>query len=397
MPALQTFVWPEEWRLMSGTVAALHESCSRLKAIHYYGHSDRVELFRLRTDSSPATLYNFSGFANLHQLTLSQLRGDLAWWKGNVVHILRHSPGLRSLELSISAKSIRSRRNYDTNFFDQLCGGYAAVGGLPLCLQSLRCGQGVFPMSHASLAKLTDVSHLEEVHIFNHQEYWGQDDVQLYPSEQSRSGIVFNAFWPQHCPNLRRFSVSIYQLDVHEFLCAWAVDPSFSRRLAFCVDDLRHLGYGDPSLLFRPNSGHPGRHPGLPIKLRMLGLDLDRDTIFRSVPDLDEEYWREEVLGDIVASNTESLEGLMICTPMHQDDDSYSIGLNTELTRFYDLDVLQEVIGRFHHLKQLSVNGHRPLPDSDWGPPTPEAILDAAKKLAGAAPGLMYINIYERF
>jgi hypothetical protein len=383
---------------MRGTVDTLRKSCTRLNKIHYYGHSDGDEAFRLRTDSSPPPFYDFSTFTNLQQLTLSQLRGNLAWWKHDIAHILRHSPGLRSLELTISAKDVLICHDYSKHFFDELCDGYAAVGGSPLCLQSLRCGQGIYPLSHAALAKLTNVSHLEEAHITNHEVNWGEGEMQLYPSERSESGIIFDAFWPDRCPNLRRFCVSVYQLDVHEFLCAWSEAPSLLRRLAFCVDHVTGLGYGDPSLLFRPGNGlewvtsghHPGRHPGLPIKLRMVGFDLTSENLDQSVPGIDPELWREDVICDIVASNADSLEGLMICmyetAPSDPPVQSYR-------AKFYNLYEVQQTIGGFSNLKQLSINGHGPMWPSS--PATPEDMLDAAKMLADAAPGLMYISIYQ--
>ncbi|KAK4154545.1 hypothetical protein C8A00DRAFT_32669 [Chaetomidium leptoderma] len=407
MPRLERFVWTEPLLMMPATAMALFKSCPRLKEIHYHVRSDDKEQSRSvqwtnsTNISASWTKHDFSVFGNLQSLTLTQLCSHLPRWKGHIVQVLHNSPGLGALELSISAIAIHwhhssYREDHYENFFDSMCDDYEAVGGQPLRLGSLRLGHAMYPMSHSSLVKLTDLRHLEEVHIDNRSVtgLWNQSLIDLYPLGSFDSGIVFDAFRPPHCCSLRRFSVSKYEHDVHLFLCHVARDPSFSKGLAVCIEDLRSVCWGDPSLLLRPNP----RQPGLPIQLRMMGLYLDLESI--EMPSLAvEKSLRVETLLDlVVATNADSLEGLMVYLP-ERTRNGLSGRINAgyeDTNHFYELDTLEPAIRGLPRLRELSINGRDPKRGHTDNPVTPELVLDTAHRLARAGSRLVYIDIYER-
>lgn len=129
---------------------------------------------------------------------------------------------------------------------------YAAAGGQPVHLRSLRCGQAVHPINHDSLAELASLRHMEKVEICNHK-LWGagrpEKLIELYPSDGSRSGIIFQSFGPRNCPNLRRFSVSQHVFDVYEIFCAVHKKPQFPRKLAVFIEKLDRPDHGEPWFL----------------------------------------------------------------------------------------------------------------------------------------------------
>lgn len=110
---------------------------------------------------------------------------------------------------------------------------------------------------------------------------------------------MFSAFGPTSCPRLRKLKASYYCKGAHELLCEFAKHPSISCNLAFYV--ATPDGVFDPAMLLCTSE----EHPELPIKLRMMEVDLNRQwyTYDRSA---------KEILKDLVLSNGGSLEALVL-------------------------------------------------------------------------------------
>jgi hypothetical protein len=372
--------------LTPSTINVLSQSCRRLKGIHlYYDHSRDVwESIREEwRQGIPVELipdlwgwHDLSPFRGLRSLTLKQLDDDLLRWRQHIAGVLVHSPDLRALDLSLSAFAINNAFRHNephryTGFFNRLCNHYAAAGGKPLQLSCLRCGHAIYPTSQASLAKLTDLAYLEEVYICNEEVRWeGRVIISLYTHHNHlRSRIAFNAFLPQNCPNLRHFYVHRYALDVYEFLCEVAKDESFSRKLSVFPGKSGYL----PEAFYLL----PLPHTGLPLKWRMLGLEMDLVSRDRFAWNYPHNKSIEGALDHLATSGGDSLEGLMLELPgaywkpgMHLPDSPYLP------PRFYKLDALEAAVRRLPRLNQLVVNHVCPRLDSDredarrW-PPTP--------------------------
>lgn len=208
-----------------------------------------------------------------------------------------------------------------------------------------------------------------------------------WPTTDYRTHINYDCFLPQHCPNLRRFSVSHYEKGVHDYLRVVAQKPAFSKRLAVYVGDLEGLGYGDPSsLLLR----HDGRAQGLPIQWRMMGLDLDRDSVNKIARSRSISFCAREVLDKLVSSNADSLEGLMVNLAERPGMMGYGV-------EFCELHALKSAVRQLPRLTQLSINmvsqtswKNRELVD-------PESVFRTAHALAVAGSALTYINIFHWF
>jgi hypothetical protein len=243
---------------------------------------------------------------------------------------------------------------------------------------SLHLGTAVYPYKAHSPKKLTDLRFLEEVHIENcgvwHE---GVMVVDMYNDEED-SGIAFDAFGPAHCPNLRRLGLADYQRDVHEFI-ATIDDTSFTRKLAISSKSM-DWGY-ELAALLRPDPNYPS----LPLHLRMLNIELQRDQVRLFDEDGDdlgsEDIPRaEQVLEDLVSGDDGTLEGLAVHLKEHQRC----------LER---LDLLVDAVGRLANLTQLAVVAST-YAERDMGV---EALESAAHELAAAAPRLRYIRMYESY
>lgn len=132
---------------MASTLTLLRQSCRRLKGLHIH----QAEFI----PKQPRRL-DFLGFRNLQYLTVNTRTRDLSAWRSQIFSLLFASPGLKSLNFSVPkailSGALKSRNLGIFFLFDCLCNAYAAVGGKPLRLKSLRCGHGVYPKSLSSLA-----------------------------------------------------------------------------------------------------------------------------------------------------------------------------------------------------------------------------------------------------
>ena len=369
----------------------LRRSCGRVKGIH-------IDYFKI-TNIFPSEIvlstlrfwrHDLSSFRDLRCLTLSEIGDELLAWRAQIVQILVASPALTALDLSISSMAIyrnHDRDIYDPRFFDRLCDDYAEAGGMPLKLRSLRCGHAIYPMSHGSLAKLVSLECLEEIAICNRNVAWGAWKAYspLYPSNatDSRSLIAFGAFEPKHCPNLRRLAIHKFRLDAFELLCTIAEDKDFSKRLALCVGGMGRTS-GDPSILFKPNPGHPG----LPIQLRMVGFELGWKPNINWYGFCDtEDVKANSVFDHLLVSNADSLEGMAVHLVCRRSQNPASV--------YMPLPVLESAVRRLPHLRQFAFNPF--FSTKYWSLAEREIILEAAQRLAAAGPQLGYIGMHRRF
>ncbi len=326
---------------------------------------------------------NLTVFAGLEELTLENLYEELPWWRSQIVQVLTNSPGLRKLKLSLSTPTIArydhedDRENFD-EFFDELCGDYKAAAA-PLRLQSLHLGTAVYPFEQSSVMALTDLQCLKEVHLENRGVWEGSTIIDMYSAVEGGSNIAFDAFGPLYCPNLRRINFADYQRDVHEFL-ARMEEPSFLNRLAVSCQGM-WAGY-EPAALLRPDPDFPS----LPRHLRMLDIDLQRNQVRLCDEDGDDLEQEDipatkEILADLVSGDTGTLEGLTVHLPENLE----------ALGGFEDFGLLLHSLSSLANLTQLAVeaniHGERLVKG--------DALEDAARLLAAAAPRLRYVKVYD--
>ena len=323
-------------------------------------------------------------FASLEELTLENLYEDLPWWRSQIVQVLKNSPGLRKLQLSLSTPTIArynhedERENFD-DFFDKLCEDYDKAGAAPLRLRSLHLGTAVYPFEQSSVMALTDTQFLEEVHLENRGVWEGSTIIDMYNTVEEGSGLAFDAFGPLYCPNLRRINFADYQRGVHEFLARVEV-PSFTSKLAVSCCGL--WAGSEPAALLRPDPDFPS----LPIHLRMLDIDLQRNQV-RLCDEDGDDLEREdiptakEILADLVSGDDGTLEGLAV----HLAENPEAVG------GFEDFGLLVHTLGSLANLTQLAVeaniHGERLIKG--------DALGNAARLLAAAAPRLRYIKVYD--
>lgn len=370
-------------------LSALCKSSPAIKAIHIdfpndmgqrLGYSDfpppsDVQEEQRRLYEKP----DLTVFSCLEELTLNNLHEELPWWRDQLAQVLRNSPHLQMLELSLANQTLehynnRNEREKFENFFDQLCDDYGKTGAAPLRLQSLHLGNAVYPYSFDSLQRLSDLRFLEQVHIENVGVWHGGVIINMYNNDDSH--LIFDAFGPAHCPSLRRFSVSGYQRDVHKHLAS--LDPLFARKLALSCMDMSP-GY-EPAALLRPSP----IYPSLPLHLRMLEIELRRDQL-RLLDDYgrllgqDEIPSAKQVLEDLVSGDDGTLEGLVI----------HLTEIPGPKISFDELDHLVDAIRKLDNLTQLAVNIH------DEKRARREAANKIVRLLATAAPRLRYIRLYS--
>ena len=323
-------------------------------------------------------------FSGLEELTLDYLYEELPWWRSQIVQVLKNSPGLRKLKMSLSVQTI-ARHHYEEerekfeSFFDDLCVEYGEAAAAPLRLRSLHLGTAVYPYEIGSLKSLTDLAFLEEVHVENGDVWDDGIIIDMYTGDEEHRGIAFHVFGPAYCPNLRRFNVAEYQRDVHDFL-ATTSDPSFTRRLAVSFQRV-WTGY-EAAALLRPNRNYPS----LPLHLRMFDIDLQRSQVRLVNEDGDDLSCEgippaKDVLADLASGDDGTLEGLAV----HLAENPEAEG------GFEDFGLLFDALGNLVNLSQLAVEaniyGERLL--------KAEALVKAAHLLAAAAPCLRYIKVYE--
>ena len=396
-----TWAW-SRWHnipLAMTTLMTLRATCKKIKAIHIKfpeNMDERVLGYKFDQEYDPPEpsqleareIYgrpDLTVFTRLEELTLDDLYGDLSLWKMQLIQMLQNSPGLQKLQLSLSVHRIalhesEEREKFD-GFFDGLCDDYGETGAAPLHLQSLKLGTALYPYELGSIEKLTDLSYLRSVSIRNENIHRELDIILVYDSPNEESGIAFHAFSPVRCPNLRRFTAANYEGDVHKEFAA-IEDPSFARQLAIsCVQ------MGSPQELAALLRADPG-HPCLPLHLRMLDVDLQRDQVClcdedgEQLPDEDVPT-AQQVLEDLVSGDEGTLRGLMV----HLSEDS-----DAEYG-FKHLELLCAALGKLVNVTQLGIERYR----FHQTQLTDEALVRVAHTLAAAAPSLRYLKVYQHY
>jgi len=115
---------------------------------------------------------DFMTLKNIEHLALHNLYGDLANWMSQLLHILKTSPKLRVLSLSLGYETVIRLASVDqhelfSEYLDQICDGHAKGENSPLHLEALHLGTAIYPGDPDTLNKLTDLASLEEVSIRN--------------------------------------------------------------------------------------------------------------------------------------------------------------------------------------------------------------------------------------
>lgn len=324
-------------------------------------------------------------FRGLEELTLDNLCEELPWWRETIVEVLKNSPELKKLGLSLSTSAIGTAARYGEretfdNFFSDLCVDFWAAGAPPLRLRSLKCGIAIIPDDAESLQSLTDLSCLEEVHIENTGVYYFMDVISMYDSDEE-SGIAFEALGPAQCPNLRRLTVHQYRGDVHELFAA-SDDPAWTRQVALSVVVEINEGL-EPAQLLRSSE----KYPSLPLHLRMLDVNLDREKLYL-VDDEGQQVPPEvvptvsQVVEDLVAGDGGALEGLTVHFPRNMGDDAFSALLES----------VTGMLPRLTRVTQLSVF----LPHVYHNFSVDDRTESTARRLAAAASRVRYIKVEDR-
>jgi hypothetical protein len=402
---IPTLSCPETFPLAPSTIQILRTSCPQLRSleIHYcglspwpwcrsYEHNDTiVPLYCGAVEGG----YDLSIFRNLETLALTELCGDLIKWRQRITTILLNSPNLKRLHLSLSQRIVlRAHQTLPYSpelflqFWNLLCANYAEQGGQPLALRSLICGECIFPTNHELLAKLVDRRWLEEVRIETTSSYWGIGPISYMFTQ---TPIIFDAFQPAYCPNLRAFSISSVVPGTMGLISEFAMDPAFSKKLKF------HMGMDSrtASHIFRANP----EYPCFPVVLRSLG-ELRIDS-FERVGTSSPTYRLRvtpEGLDHILSSNAESLDGLELRfeLPFRIWD---IIRKGAPLMGQDVIEILESRLPRFRRLKYLIINfddrseQHWPVKTSDAGRRLHKEVEKMLRNLAQRAKQLEYACI----
>lgn len=392
MPLLESF--KSACPMLPETISILHRSCPKLKTLSF--DFERMEgsvldLVNDEPDEKDArarqlfTMPDLTVFRDLNELSLLNLYGDLVDWRAQLVQVLRSSPDLKTLSLSLSVDAL-SRHCLVTNrieqywcWFQALCASYVEAGGSPLPLRSLFCGTAVFPDDSVLLNKLVDLNFLEEVYIEN-RNIWDNDNISrilfLYDEVTEESVIDFGSF--VNARNLRRLQVATYAVDVHKAISA-IDNPRRARQIAISA---RIMGEGyEPAALLQPSP----EYPALPLHPRMLEIDLNRvSSDFYMIDDNGEEDYdltpADELLDSLVNGDDGALEGLMLylqCADYPLEEEG-----RPSLNGQYKL--LEQTLPKLRNLTQLCIRGRGYQVDG---------YIDVAQRLAAAIPSLQYINV----
>lgn len=220
---------------------------------------------------------DLSPLAGLESLTIENMYGNLHLWPDQLTSILRNSPALRKLRLSVcNNAAIRCGRSiihpFDPFwFFTGVCDAYgeAFQGDLtpaPLQLSSLSCGLGVYPTFEASLTKMVDLSSLEVVH-FDTRDIEDDADTHFFVWDE------FEVFLsPQKCPNLRRFSADRLGGSMYaRLLELMENNPEYLHRLIVELEELDDEEVGFEALVL---SGTEGGSQTTPTAWRENGTSM---------------------------------------------------------------------------------------------------------------------------
>lgn len=324
-------------------------------------------------------------FESLENLDLHWSWADLDEWQRQLILILRNSPGLRKLGLSISVDVFRTcyragRDHEYEHLFNRLCDAYGETGAAPLRPKSLRLGQALYPTSASSFAKMIDLDSLEEVQLENYTV--GLEDGDMFgiidpsPDNSEIDRIIYGVFFSSSsCPNLRRFTARRYSGDIHDVL-AW-MDKTCVQRLALSFSET-----SEPDLAYalRAEESWWG-WPSFPLHPRMLELEMHRNKI--DISGSYEPITDEQVFYHLASYDPQNLESLMVNLAPDRDAEGGVVGLRE----------LCQILNGFSKLTQMVVKSDAwrgvgiGVGDDDT------EIKAVAKILALAIPYLRYIRI----
>lgn len=314
---------------------------------------------------------------DLDELVIENMFGDLPQWERQIAQLLVKSPRLRKLGLSVSPETghITYEDWYPNDledFFKRVCEQYAGMGAPPLRLRSINCGACIYPTMAGPLERLTDLAYVEEVHLRNEEIFHGgQTVVYMYDSD-FECRINFDYFLSSKCPRLRRFSATWLEGDVLEAL----VGAPITRQLAVSFQSQGQHPSFELARAMRPDDSYVFISAP-PLQVRMMDLGLKRTD--------EGGLSAEQVLEDLVAFNSETLEGLGVFLAENADIDA----------GFEDLGLLQNALARLSKLTQLSVRIN--IFGKSASKLSETTLERAACQIAGAVPHLRYINVYWMF
>ena len=369
-----------KYPLAAETLRILHDSCPKIKSIRIEFSDNMGSLLGLDVDQPESFQLedrqtygkpDLTIFNGLEELALDNLYEELPWWKSQIVQVLKNSPTLRTLALSLSTETISrydecDERDKFDDFFDHMCDEYGATGAAPLPIRWLELGTAIYPRRRSAIEQLINFRDLEDVHIENKEVWHGFDLILMYEGGREDSGIVFDVFQPTQCPKLRRFTAAQYMGDVHRLLAKeW--DSASARQLAISFREIGHT-YQPASLLQADST-----YPSLPLHVRMLDIDLDH------YPDS-----LEQVLDSLVSGDDGALEGLAV--PLKKAQAAQG--------GFLHLDLISKAIAKLANLAQLSL-----IPNTRSQDMVVERkeMQRAANILARAGLRLRYIQIYYHY
>jgi hypothetical protein len=215
--------------------------------------------------------------AGLRCLTLANLCGDLSQWNPDIISVLKASPLLQELSLSVEGGNGPFDINDDDDLswerpslvsFQNLCLEYAENGWSPLRLRKLCLGWGVILardnlehhlnddttniiLTESYLELLTDLSCLEDVHINNLRGGWYE---KLY---------AWWSFSEDRTPNLRRLSALQCTDMFSEFI--EGLSPGYTEQLTVSFERYRKEGLG-PDKRLSPTANYFREYATLPKK-----------------------------------------------------------------------------------------------------------------------------------
>lgn len=332
------------------------------------------------SNNEPYWIQDLTIFSNLKRLKLYQLYGDLEKWQSILVSVLKESPQIKILGLSVGTSTIgrlcrSGQQELYFDFFKGLCQKYEEEDGQLLHLHSLLLGQGVYlyrdlnfkearVLTHNRellklyddekfgeypalyLAKLTDLGFLQHVNFQNENIWDFVDCISFYEGEYG-SSLGWATCSPDFTPNLRRLTGHQYHWEVGEFLKTLPRDfsaqlsiPGFQSKIA--------------SLMWEDNM-----HPNMPLPFRMLDIDLSLETE-------DGRRTPQAVFNQLVRTQSASLEGLRVTLSA----DNLALSL------------LEGALSRLSKLTQLMV--------FFYGPGEGER---TARRLANAGDAIRYIMV----
>lgn len=302
MPQLEGFIWSSAL-LAAETLRVLYHACPRIKVLHIKFPDNmeqalsRIHLF----GRTPETfrLQDLAPFGDLEEISLENIIDTVAKWPAQIIEVLKKSPMLRKLRLSMSRELLRIPLRFTVfrEFFDDLCTSYQQTGAAPLHLRSLSFGTAIFPPKPSHLDMLTDVSFLEHVSFWNTNVRDPTDPGS--PILLHITGLRGDNFGPARCPNLRRLMVERYDPTIHTFL---ANVGTHSGQLGVWYND-QHSA--KPTALLRPSL----RYPALPLHFRVLEISLPN---FLGRMGDGGPYTAEQRLGDLISGDKGTLKGLKV-------------------------------------------------------------------------------------